>query len=165
VSLRGAILARRQSTSFPRAKSSWSSTCRLAGRCQTSSRPTTAPTDPIPLVRCDAGAGSRELVIAPWGLSPYWAKDPKIGYSTFNARCEDVENKPAVRDAFKHGRCLIPLDNSYEWKKAWAEGEATVRQRAQGRRAKGNGWAMGDVADPPRRRLAVPRSSPVHRMR
>ena len=75
-----------------------------------------APTDPIPLVRYDAGAGNRELVVARWGLIPYWARDLKIGYSTFNARCEDVENKPAFRDAFKRRRCLIPLDNFYEWK-------------------------------------------------
>jgi putative SOS response-associated peptidase YedK len=44
-------------------------------------------------------------------------QDIKIGYSTINARCEDVENKPAFREAFKRRRCLIPLDNFYEWKK------------------------------------------------
>jgi len=76
-----------------------------------------APTDPIPIVRYDAGAVSRNLVIARWGLIPYWAKDIKIGYSTFNARCEDLEQKPAFREAFKRRRCLIPLDNFYEWKK------------------------------------------------
>ena len=61
--------------------------------------------------------GNRDLAVARWGLIPDWAKDIKIGYSTFNARCEDVENKPAFREAFKRRRCLIPLDGFYEWKK------------------------------------------------
>jgi putative SOS response-associated peptidase YedK len=30
-----------------------------------------------------------------WGLIPYWAKDIKIGFSTINARAEEVETKPA----------------------------------------------------------------------
>ena len=66
-----------------------------------------APTDPIPIVRHDPGAGSRNLVVARWGLIPYWAKDIKIGYSTFNARCEDVENRPTFREAFRRRRCLV----------------------------------------------------------
>jgi hypothetical protein len=36
-----------------------------------------------------------------WGLLPHWAKDDKIGYSTFNARSEDFRTKPAFRDAWK----------------------------------------------------------------
>jgi putative SOS response-associated peptidase YedK len=76
-----------------------------------------APTDPIPIVRYDSGAASRNLAVARWGLIPYWAKDIKIGFSTFNARCEDLEQKPAFREAFKRRRCLIPLDNFYEWEK------------------------------------------------
>ena len=76
-----------------------------------------APTDPMPVVRYDAKAGQRSLDIIRWGLVPYWAKDIKIGYSTFNARAEDIEIKPAFREAFQKRRCLIPLDSFYEWKK------------------------------------------------
>jgi putative SOS response-associated peptidase YedK len=47
-----------------------------------------APTDPLPIVRFDPRAHERSLDIARWGLIPYWAKDIKIGYSTFNARAE-----------------------------------------------------------------------------
>jgi putative SOS response-associated peptidase YedK len=50
-------------------------------------------------------------------LIPHWAKDPKIGFSTFNARAEDICKKPAFRDAIKHCRCLIPADLFYEWQK------------------------------------------------
>lgn len=51
-----------------------------------------------------------------WGLVPHWAKDPKIGYKTFNARCEEIENKPAFRKPFRSQRCLVPANGFYEWK-------------------------------------------------
>jgi putative SOS response-associated peptidase YedK len=73
-----------------------------------------APTDPIPIVRHSFRIENRDLAVARWRLIPYWAKDIKIGYSTFNARCEDVEAKPVFREAFKRRRCLVPLDNFYE---------------------------------------------------
>lgn len=76
-----------------------------------------APTDPLPIVRYDAKDGQRSLEIMRWGLIPYWAKDIKIGYSTINARAEEVETKPAFREAFRQRRCLVPLDSFYEWKK------------------------------------------------
>jgi putative SOS response-associated peptidase YedK len=52
-----------------------------------------------------------------WGLSPYWAKNPRIGFSTINAKAETVATAPAFRDAFKHRRCLVPADAFYEWQK------------------------------------------------
>jgi putative SOS response-associated peptidase YedK len=76
-----------------------------------------APTDSLPIVRYDAKAGERSLDLMRWGLVPYWAKDMKIGFSTINARAEDVETKPAFREAFKRRRCLVPVDNFYEWQK------------------------------------------------
>jgi putative SOS response-associated peptidase YedK len=75
-----------------------------------------APTDPIPIVRRDREDGLRRLDVVRWGLIPYWAKDIKIGYSTINARCEDIETKPAFREAFRRRRCVVPLDGFYEWK-------------------------------------------------
>jgi hypothetical protein len=37
-----------------------------------------------------------------WGLTPHWpAKDIKIGYSTFNAKAESIDIKPAFREAFR----------------------------------------------------------------
>jgi hypothetical protein len=47
-----------------------------------------APTDPIPIVRRDPDDGQRRLDLVRWGLVPYWARDMKIGYSTFNARSD-----------------------------------------------------------------------------
>jgi putative SOS response-associated peptidase YedK len=48
---------------------------------------------------------------------PFWAKDPKFGYSTINARAEEVAAKPAFRDALKKRRCLVPSDAFYEWQR------------------------------------------------
>jgi len=52
-----------------------------------------------------------------WGLIPFWAKDSRIGYSTINARSEEIENKPAFRKAFRQQRCLVPASGFFEWKK------------------------------------------------
>ena len=76
-----------------------------------------APTDPLPIVHYDAKAGTRDLEVMRWGLIPYWAKDIKIGFSTINARAEEVDTKPAFREAFQRRRCLVPVDNFYEWAK------------------------------------------------
>jgi putative SOS response-associated peptidase YedK len=76
-----------------------------------------APTDPMPVVRYDERDQQRSLDVMRWGLIPYWAKDIKIGFSTINARAEEVDTKPAFREAFQRRRCLVPLDNFYEWKK------------------------------------------------
>jgi len=55
-----------------------------------------------------------------WGLVPFWADDPKIGYRMINARAETVAEKPSFRRAFVKRRCLIPADGFYEWKKEGA---------------------------------------------
>ncbi len=52
-----------------------------------------------------------------WGLVPFWAKDPKIGYRTINARSETAAKKPAFRAAFRKRRLLIPATGFYEWKR------------------------------------------------
>ncbi|PPA68909.1 SOS response-associated peptidase [Jeotgalibacillus proteolyticus] len=52
-----------------------------------------------------------------WGLIPPFAKDEKIGFKTFNARSETVDEKPSFKKAFHKKRCLIPASSFYEWKK------------------------------------------------
>ena len=72
-----------------------------------------APTQSIPVVRM--ADGKRQLLAMHWGLIPSWAKDPKIGYSTINARADTVATKPAFRTALKKRRCLVVADGYYEW--------------------------------------------------
>ena len=63
----------------------------------------------------DAGAGTRVVASARWGLVPHWAKDEKLGNRLFNARAETVERLPSFRDAYKSGRVIVPIDAFYEW--------------------------------------------------
>jgi len=51
------------------------------------------------------------------GAGSLLAKDPKFGYSTINARAEEVATKPAYREALKKRRCLVPADAFYEWRR------------------------------------------------
>ncbi|WBT09356.1 SOS response-associated peptidase [Corynebacterium sp. SCR221107] len=73
-----------------------------------------APTQIIPILR--PGTTPTEALVEParWGLLPHWKKD-ESGPPLFNARAETVTAKPSFRDAFKHSRCLIPMDGYYEW--------------------------------------------------
>lgn len=76
-----------------------------------------APTSQLPVVVFNNG--KHTLTLMRWGLVPSWAKGIKIGYSTFNARAEDVETHPAFRGAWKaHRRCLVVADGYYEWRAA-----------------------------------------------
>jgi putative SOS response-associated peptidase YedK len=74
-----------------------------------------APTSQLPVVI--SNLRQRTLTLMRWGLVPAWAKDIKISYSTFNARAEDIANRPAFRSAWKAGRrCLVIADGYYEWR-------------------------------------------------
>ena len=82
-----------------------------------------APTDQLPIVRFDPKAGERSLDLVRWGLVPFWSKDINVGFANINAKAEGIENRPAFREAFERRRCLVPVDNFYEWKKT-----ATAKQ-------------------------------------
>jgi putative SOS response-associated peptidase YedK len=76
-----------------------------------------APTSKLPVVISRNGA--RTLTLMRWGLIPSWAKDVRIGYSTFNARAEGIDSRAAFRGAWKTGRrCLVIADGYYEWRNA-----------------------------------------------
>ena len=58
-----------------------------------------------------------------WGLVPFWAKEPNIGYKMINARSEGIALKPAFRKPIRTQRCLVPATGFYEWKKLNLEGK------------------------------------------
>jgi len=74
-----------------------------------------APQSVQPVVRLGRDSGAPEFALMRWGLVPFWAKDAKIGYSTINARSEEVASKPVFREALRKRRCLVPADAFYEW--------------------------------------------------
>ena len=77
-----------------------------------------APTDVMPIIR-PAGNG-RELLMAKWGLVPFWSKPEqasKPSYSTINARAESIQGAASYREPFRQRRCLVPATGWYEWQK------------------------------------------------
>ena len=73
-----------------------------------------APMQYLPIVRREQnGLSARTLR---WGLIPTWAPDESFATKTINARSETVREKPAFREAFRLGRCLVPTTGFYEWK-------------------------------------------------
>ena len=98
-----------------------------------------APTDPLPVVGDDTRAGERSLDVMRWGLVPFWAKDMKVGFANINAKTEGIEGKSAFREAFQWRRCLVPVDNFYEWEED-CDGQATpVRDFESARRPRSLG--------------------------
>ncbi|MEL7625480.1 MAG: SOS response-associated peptidase [Anaerolineaceae bacterium] len=74
-----------------------------------------APSQDVPTV---INPESRNVLWMKWGLVPFWAKDPSIGFKMINARAETVAEKPSYRNSFRNKRCLILSDGFYEWQKA-----------------------------------------------
>src|SRR5260370_16507728 len=72
-----------------------------------------APTQPIPVIMVENGV--RHFRLMRWGLLPAWVKDPRKFTLLINARSERVLERPALTNAMKRRRCLIPADGYYEW--------------------------------------------------
>ena len=80
------------------------------------------PTDVMPIIR-PAGNG-RELVMAGWGLVPFWLKPDQLArqpYATINARSDRIQTAPTYREPFKQRRCIVPASGWYEWQKIGAK--------------------------------------------
>lgn len=74
-----------------------------------------APGQEVPVIGMNRG--KKGLAFMRWGLIPPWAKEVSTGYKMINARAETVDKKPAFRTSFFKGRCLIPADGFFEWKR------------------------------------------------
>lgn len=62
----------------------------------------------------ETGEYRRDRLI--WGLIPYWVKEADGGRKPINARAENVASLPSFRNAYAKRRCLVPIDNFFEWK-------------------------------------------------
>ena len=75
-----------------------------------------APSQDVPVLVEDQ-RGRRVLAFR-WGLVPYFADHPKVGFRSINARSESVATKPAFRAAWERPRrCLVLADGFYEWQR------------------------------------------------
>jgi putative SOS response-associated peptidase YedK len=66
-----------------------------------------APTDPHFILRNN---GDRVLEPARWGFAGGPGRPP-----LFNARAETAATLGTFRNAYAHGRCVVPADGFYEW--------------------------------------------------
>jgi putative SOS response-associated peptidase YedK len=76
-----------------------------------------APTQPVPILRQNSKEPVRAISLVRWGLIPSWSKDSSASAKMINARLETAATLPALRDAMKSRRCIIPADGFYEWQK------------------------------------------------
>jgi len=67
------------------------------------------------VIRQHPETGERTLDRLWWGLIPHWVKDETGGHRPINAKGETVASLPTFRDAYKRRRCLVPIDNFFEW--------------------------------------------------
>jgi putative SOS response-associated peptidase YedK len=68
------------------------------------------------VIRQRPKTGERTLDRLCWGLIPYWCQDANGGRKPINAKGETVAALPSFRDAYRRRRCLLPVDNFFEWK-------------------------------------------------
>jgi putative SOS response-associated peptidase YedK len=71
-----------------------------------------APSQSMPVVVRNS---PNHLVEMQWGLIPSWSKEPRVKFSTINARAETLTTSPVFRGPFKSRRCLVPASGFYEW--------------------------------------------------
>ena len=89
----------------------------------------------------EGGGNGRELVIGQWGLVPFFAKSPKLTYSTNNARSEELAAKATFKYPWARGqRCIIPAETFDE--PNWESGK-NVWWRF--RRADGHPWGLAGL--------------------
>ena len=51
-----------------------------------------------------------------WGLIPNWIKEANPKTKPINATAERVASAPMFRQAYAKRRCIVPVDNFFEWK-------------------------------------------------
>jgi putative SOS response-associated peptidase YedK len=68
------------------------------------------------VIRQHPKTGERNLDRLWWGLIPYWVKEANGGRKPINAKCETVTSLPSFREAYARRRCLLPIDNFFEWR-------------------------------------------------
>lgn len=74
-----------------------------------------APTQKVPVIKLENG--KPVLKEMKWGLIPFFSEEPKMGFSTMNAKAETLKSKPMWKRLLKEKRCLVPADGFYEWEK------------------------------------------------
>jgi putative SOS response-associated peptidase YedK len=91
-------------------------TTNLIEPLQTPPRYNGAPGQDHWVIRQNLKTGERSLDRVWWGLIPSWVKEPNGGRKPINAKSESIASLPSFREAYKRRRCLLPIDNFFEWR-------------------------------------------------
>jgi putative SOS response-associated peptidase YedK len=78
------------------------------------SNPNIRPTSQAPIIMNEESGN--HLKLAEWSLIPRESEAGKK-YSTFNARFEGLLDSRLYHEPFKHTRCIVPMNNYFEWHK------------------------------------------------
>jgi putative SOS response-associated peptidase YedK len=68
------------------------------------------------VIRQHPETGARTLDRLSWGLVPGWIKEAAPKVKPINATAERVATAPMFRRAYAKRRCILPIDNFFEWK-------------------------------------------------
>jgi putative SOS response-associated peptidase YedK len=75
-----------------------------------------APSQELLVVRQHPDTHEYKLDYLRWGLIPYWIKEANPKIRPINATAERVASAPMFRTAYAKRRCIVPVDNFFEWK-------------------------------------------------
>ena len=74
-----------------------------------------APSQDLWIIRRNPTTGERSLDLLRWGLIPHFC-DTKPKPPPINAPAESVAKNELFRDAYRHRRCIMPIDGFFEWR-------------------------------------------------
>ena len=66
------------------------------------------------VVRYNTRAGERSLDVMLWGLVPLGLRTSKVGFANINAKAEEIEGRPALREAFQPPGSHGPRPSHFE---------------------------------------------------
>jgi putative SOS response-associated peptidase YedK len=96
------------------------------------------------VIRQHARTGTRSLDRVWWGLIPFWIGEVSGGRRSINAKAETITTLPSFRSAYKRRRCLLPVDNFFEWRAT--KGEKTNQPFAIGMKS-GDPFALAAICE------------------
>jgi putative SOS response-associated peptidase YedK len=81
-----------------------------------------APSQDFWIIRRHPETGDYHRHHLTWGLVPHWTKDAGGGRKPINARAETIATLASFRAAYAKRRCLLPVENFFEWQKVKGPG-------------------------------------------
>jgi putative SOS response-associated peptidase YedK len=75
-----------------------------------------APSQDLLVIRRHPKTGEYQQDLLRWGLIPNWTKEVSPKLKPINATAERVATAPMFREAYARRRCIVPVDNFFEWK-------------------------------------------------